>query len=153
MPLKVGKKKLSSTVNFEGAFNNFPKIMESTFDLLRVEKTQKLFEKYLQEQSKISEAKEKNLEAEFFTLNQEFENAKSSNLKLQQKIHEYEIAYGKIPCNNGSLIEAQRIFDENILTQDQIQNAKIHEQKKTCKSDHNSSVHENINPKKKIIFP
>ena len=30
MPLKVVKKKVSSKDNFEGAFNNFPKIMEST---------------------------------------------------------------------------------------------------------------------------
>ena len=129
-------------------FEEFDVMSLHDYDLMRVEKTQKLFEKYLQEQSRISGVKEKNLEAEFFTLKQEFENAKSSNLKLQQKIHEYELADGKIPCNNGSLKEAQRIFDENILTQDKIQNATIHEQKKTCKSDHNSSVHENINPKK-----
>ena len=30
MPGKVDKKKVSSTDNFEGAFSNFPKIMEST---------------------------------------------------------------------------------------------------------------------------
>ena len=118
------------------------------YDLMRVENTQGLFERYLKEQTKISEVKEKNLEAEFFTLKQEFENAKSTNLKLQQKIRNYEITDGKISCNNGSFKEAQRMFYENILTQDQIQNATIHEQKKTCKSNYNSSVHENINPKK-----
>ena len=241
MPRMAGKKKVSPTDNFEGAFSNFPKIMESIdmqssfdlrdnikleeevsiqdlvlssdetmkmvqvkeektdvdrtsigtsvhegniarnfsssnewnellklemkneisklfaefdvmslhdYDLMRVEKIQQLFEKYLQEQSRISRVKEKNLEAEFITLKQEFENAKSTNLKLQQKIRNYEITDGKISCNNGSFKEAQRMFYENILTQDQIQNATIHEQKKTCKSNHNSSVHENINPKK-----
>ena len=30
MPQMAGKKKVSSTDNFEGAFSNFPKIMEST---------------------------------------------------------------------------------------------------------------------------
>ena len=75
------------------------------------------------------------MEAEFFTLKQEFENAKSSNLKLQQKIHEYEIADGKMPCENGA-----RICDENLSTQNQ----KIHVHKK----DHNSSVHENKKPNK-----
>ena len=116
-------------------FAEFDVMSLHDYDLMRVEKIQQLFEKYLQEQSRISGSKEKNLEAEFFTLKQEFENAKSSNLKLQQKIHEYEIADGKMPCDNGA-----RICDENLSTQNQ----KNHAHKK----DHNSSVHENKKPKK-----
>ena len=61
-------------------FEQFDMMSLHDYDLLRIEKTQKLFEKYLQEQSRISEAKEKNLEAEFFTMKKEFENAKCSNL-------------------------------------------------------------------------
>jgi hypothetical protein len=226
MPRKVGKKKVSSTDNFEGAFNNFPKIMESTdlqssfdprdkikleeevniqdlvlstdetmemvnvkeemidgdtlvhegtkdfssshewnellklemknkisklfekfdmmslhdYDLMRVEKTQQLFERYLKEQTKNFEVKEIFLKAEFFTLMQEFENSINTNLRLQQKIHEYEIADGKMPCENGA-----RICDENMSTQNQ----NIHEQKK----DHNSFVHENKKPKKDESSP
>ena len=119
-------------------FAEFDVMSLHDYDLTRVEKSQQLFEKYLQEQSRISRVKEKNLEAEFITLKQEFENAKSTNLKLQQKIRDYEIIDGKISFDNGSLKEAHRICDEN---------ATIHEQKKTCKSDHNSSVHENKNKK------
>ena len=106
-------------------FEEFDVMSLHDYDLMRVENTQGLFERYLKEQTKISEVKEKNLEAEFITLKQEFENAKSTNLKLQQKIRNYEITDGKISCNDGSFKEAQRMFYENILTQDKIQNVQI----------------------------